>query len=221
MRMAECAVPYSGIRARLGGCWGGAHTRRLGVCRCRANDDGAQRWVRCVSNYERGEQAPPPPGGSFMCMRAAVGYVHGPAPHAVQGPGEFDKTNVPVQLRNRCESAMRGLWYSSQIEGGVAPCFLIFVRRVHSQTFEGGLGAPRFLASGWFIGIRVDHVRSASHPGTRYKLAGAASRRRGRMCSRRMLAPVFINAPCMIDGCHKDWMVVRVRFHARTFISSL
>ena len=34
-----------------------------------------------------------------------------------------------------------------------APCFLTFVRRVHSQTFEGGLDAPRFLVSEWFIGI--------------------------------------------------------------------
>ena len=35
----------------------------------------------------------------------------------------------------------------------VAPYFLTFVRRVHSQTFEGGLDAPRFLVSEWFIGI--------------------------------------------------------------------
>ena len=29
----------------------------------------------------------------------------------------------------------------------VAPYFLTFVRRVHSQTFEGGIDAPRFLVS--------------------------------------------------------------------------
>ena len=42
----------------------------------------------------------------------------------------------------------------------VAPCFLTFVRRVHSQTFEGDIGAPRFLASEWFIGNRIDRVMS-------------------------------------------------------------
>ena len=37
------------------------------------------------------------------------------------------------------------------------------------------------------------------------------------MRSRRMLAPTFINALyIMIDGCHKDRMVVRVPFHTRT-----
>ena len=32
------------------------------------------------------------------------------------------------------------------------PFFLTSVRRVHSQTFEGGIDAPRFLVSEWFIG---------------------------------------------------------------------
>ena len=44
----------------------------------------------------------------------------------------------------------------------VAPCFLAlsFVRRVHSQTFEGGnaIGTPHFLASEWVIGILIDRV---------------------------------------------------------------
>ena len=31
----------------------------------------------------------------------------------------------------------------------VAPYFLTFVRRVHSQTFKGGIDAPRFLVSEW------------------------------------------------------------------------
>ena len=56
------------------------------------------------------------------------------------------------------------------------------------------------------------------------------SRRVGRMRWRRMLAPAFINALCIIDGCHKDWMVVRVLFPCknpsyphcdRTFLSDL
>ena len=34
-----------------------------------------------------------------------------------------------------------------------------------------------------------------------------------------MLAPVFINALYIIDGCRKDRMVVRVRFHASTLHS--
>ena len=90
----------------------------------------------------------------------------------------FLKTDVPVQLRNRCESAMRGLGCGAHIERSVAssrltrfaPCFLTFVRRVHSQTFEGGIDAPRFLVSEWFIGIRIDRVMSARDAGARYKL---------------------------------------------------
>ena len=34
---------------------------------------------------------------------------------AVQNPRDFGKTDVPVQLRNRCKSAMRGLGYGSRI----------------------------------------------------------------------------------------------------------
>ena len=41
-----------------------------------------------------------------------------------------------------------------------APCFLTFVRRVHSQTFEGGIGAPRFLASEWVTGSLIDRARN-------------------------------------------------------------
>ena len=56
-----------------------------------------------------------------------------------------------------------------------APCFSTFVRRVHSQTFEGGIDAPRFLASEWFRGIRIDRVMSARDAGARYELACAAA----------------------------------------------
>ena len=49
----------------------------------------------------------------------------------------------------------------------VAPCFLTFSHRVRSKTFEGGFDAPRFLSSEWFVGIRIDRVRSAPHPGAR------------------------------------------------------
>ena len=52
----------------------------------------------------------------------------------------------------------------------VAPCFLTFVRRVHSQTFEGGIDAPRFLVSEWVIGNQFDRVMSARDAGARYKL---------------------------------------------------
>ena len=38
------------------------------------------------------------------------------------------------------------------------------------------------------------------------------SRRVGRMRARRMLGTAFINDLYIIDGCHKDWMVVRVLF---------
>ena len=52
----------------------------------------------------------------------------------------------------------------------VAPCSLAFVRRVHSQTFEGGIDAPRFLVSKWVIGTQFDRVMSARDAGARYKL---------------------------------------------------
>ena len=41
------------------------------------------------------------------------------------------------------------------------------VRRVHSQTFEGGIdiGTPRFLASGWVIGNQIDRVMSECDTG--------------------------------------------------------
>ena len=52
-----------------------------------------------------------------------------------------------------------------------APCFLTFARRVHSQTFEGGIDTPRprtrarFLASEWVIGILIGRVMSARDAG--------------------------------------------------------
>ena len=48
-----------------------------------------------------------------------------------------------------------------------APVCLTFVRRVHSETFEGGIGAPRFFASGWVVCIRIDRVMSARDAGAR------------------------------------------------------
>ena len=39
---------------------------------------------------------------------------------ALQGPGQTGKTDAPVQLRNRCESAMRGIGYGSRIGRRVA-----------------------------------------------------------------------------------------------------
>ena len=52
----------------------------------------------------------------------------------------------------------------------VAPCFLTCLRRVHSETFEGGIDAPRFLVSECCIGNQFDRVMSARDTGTRYKL---------------------------------------------------
>ena len=47
------------------------------------------------------------------------------------------------------------------------PCFLTFVRRVHFQTFEGGIGAPRFLASERprVVGNRIDRAMSERDAG--------------------------------------------------------
>ena len=65
---------------------------------------------------------------------------------------------------------MRGLGYGSRDREGrylfsthiAAPYFLTgtFVRRVHSQTFEGGIGTQRPLASEWIIDNRIDRVMS-------------------------------------------------------------
>ena len=52
----------------------------------------------------------------------------------------------------------------------VTPYFLTFVRRVHSQTFEGGIDAPRFLVNEWVIGNRIDRVMLARDAGARCKL---------------------------------------------------
>ena len=46
-----------------------------------------------------------------------------------------------------------------------APCCLTFVRRVRSQTFEGGIGTPRFLAGEWVIGNQMDCVMSERDAG--------------------------------------------------------
>ena len=100
---------------------------------------------------------------------AAFGHARGAGP-----PHRYNwrlvfwgvKTDAPVQPRNRCESAMRGLGCGSRIGrsssasatyfsfiGAPGPCFLAIVRRVRCQTHEGGIGAPYFLASGWVMGI--------------------------------------------------------------------
>ena len=91
------------------------------------------------------------------------------------------KTDAPVQLRTRCESAMRGLRCGAHIGGGrclfstqrFAPCFLTFVRRVtrvHSQTFEGGIDSPRFLVSKLIVGSQFGGVMPVCGAGARYKL---------------------------------------------------
>ena len=46
-----------------------------------------------------------------------------------------------------------------------APYFLTFIRRVHSQTFKGGIDAPRFLVSECIIGNQFDRVMSARDAG--------------------------------------------------------
>ena len=71
---------------------------------------------------------------------------------------------------------MRGLGYGSRAYREerylfsthiAAPYFLTFVRRarVHSQTFKGGIDAPRFLVSEWVIGNQFDRVMSARDAG--------------------------------------------------------
>ena len=114
-------------------------------------------------------------------------------------------TVIPVQLRNRRESAMRGIGYGRPVcrvgrrlfSTRIVPsCFLTFVRRVHSQTsgHEGGTNAPRvggFSAFG--STARYRHVMQGrdNHSPERPPWK---SRRVGRMHSRRMLAPAFTNA---------------------------
>ena len=123
-------------------------------------------------------------------------------PHSGISPRCFQRKRRPSTATKSLRKRHGGPWvwlayreecclFPTQV---TAPCFLAFVRRVHSPAFEGSPDAPRFLASRWFIGIRVEHARSrsVSHPGARYRLAGATSRLRGRRHSRRMLQPTFI-----------------------------
>ena len=53
--------------------------------------------------------------------------------------------------------------FDSHMHSFPRPCFriLTFVRRVHSHTFEGGIGAPHFLASEQVGCIRIDRVMLA------------------------------------------------------------
>ena len=81
------------------------------------------------------------------------------------------ETDAPVQLRKRHEGPW--VWLADREERRpfsthrFAPCFLTFVRRVHSHTFERGIGAPGPLTGGWFIGVRVDRVMPARDAGAR------------------------------------------------------
>ena len=80
-----------------------------------------------------------------------------------------------ISLQNSSRQGDEGPWvwlayraarclFSSHI---FAPCSLTFVRRVHSQIFEGGIGrgAPRFLASERVIGSLIDLVMPARDAG--------------------------------------------------------
>ena len=68
--------------------------------------------------------APPAP---LTPNEAAAPEAAAPAPAparnvpatGVQDPGDFGKTDVPVQLQNRCESATRGLGCGSRAERSV------------------------------------------------------------------------------------------------------
>ena len=99
------------------------------------------------------------------------------------------QTCVPVQLRHRCGSAMRGLGYGSRTESRRGALSLLVS---HNQSLRlicplfpnlctsSALPnlSPRFLASGWSIVIRVDHARPVSHPCARYINPSALRRRR-------------------------------------------
>ena len=66
-----------------------------------------------------------------------------------------------VGIAQAAANEAKGKEEIDDVQARFAPCFLTFVHRVHSRTFQGGTGAPRFLAIGWYIGIRVDRVMSA------------------------------------------------------------
>ena len=108
----------------------------------------------------------------YICYNCATSLVH------VGG----SQTNAPVQLRNRCYEGANnndGPWVWLAYRAGrchipypiCASCSLTFVQRVHSHTFEfeGGIGAPRFFASGRVVCIRIDHVMPARGAGARYR----------------------------------------------------
>ena len=168
--------------------------------------------------------------GSLFCGGVAV------APRCKLGGGI--QTGAPVQLQKSWRKRHEGPWvwplYRAGMGRGVnvvssrlaypPPCFLTFVRRVHSRTFEAGIGAPRFLAGSgeWCIGtcIRIDRVMSARDIDIYRYRRGPGYKFVGRMRARLGPQPAFDNASIMIEGSRKRRISmvvdVRTRFHPRT-----
>ena len=110
----------------------------------------------------------------FTCGHANVPWVVSLQYKPVGKKSNRRPRTATKSLRKRYEGPWVWLAYreeryllSTHID---SPCFLTFVRRVHSQTFEGGIDAPRFLVSEWVIGNQFDRVMSARDAGARYKL---------------------------------------------------
>ena len=113
-----------------------------------------------------------------LAWASQMGYVGAFTPLQFCGPSiSTDLFLCTFSLQNSSRQGDEGPWvwlayreerylFSTHI---VAPCFLTFVRRVHSQTFEGDIDAPRFLASEWVnvnvIGNQLDRVMSVRDAG--------------------------------------------------------
>ena len=101
-------------------------------------------------------------------IRGSCNHGYGPLRYKLSGGGSNRRPHPATKsLRKRYEGPSCWEWLTYREERChfsfhvVAPCFLTVVRRVDSQTSEGGIGAPPFLASEWFIGIRIDPIMSA------------------------------------------------------------
>ena len=81
--------------------------------------------------------------------RAPGGPPGGQARGPLRGPWEAPREGQQRAARGHQEAPQEGTTETVV----VAPCFLTFLHRVRSKTFEGGFDAPHFLSSVQFVGI--------------------------------------------------------------------
>ena len=105
------------------------------------------------------------------------------------------------------------------LDSQAPPCFLTSVHQVRPRAFEGGLGAPRFLASerAGLCGSKPAARGRDRRPIQGLCVASGVWPPCGSRCAGRMRAHLgpgraFAGALYITDGSHKGWMEVGVRF---------